>query len=133
MNTVTFALPESVQLSELVKRLGKSDRQIIKYRQLAYKLVPDYRASCFSRYPEYIRDLADYYKAKNQGKKVRKPYPDPPDFMRREAEILEAISILFDDLKNEKLVIAHIKEDEYFYLKPRYISKEPHAQYIQVA
>ncbi len=94
-------LPGLTEVQELCKYLKISDRTLCRYRTLAYRHVPDYKASCDARNPHFEKDLERQMAQQLLGKKVRAVQPDEPPFLPIEAYILCAICHLFKQFRRK--------------------------------
>ncbi|NEQ64488.1 MAG: hypothetical protein F6K21_03100 [Symploca sp. SIO2D2] len=82
-------------MRDVVKRVGVTQRTLLKYRKLAYKYIPAYQQSCSDRYPEYELDLKRSKVRRDRGEKPKTVLPDPPPFTDIEVKVLEQIASLY--------------------------------------
>lgn len=94
-------LPAQTEVRELCRYLKLSDKALSRYRVLAYRMVPDYKASCDARNPHFEKDLERQMAQQLLGQKVRPVQPDTPPFTPLEAYILCAIAHLFKQFRRK--------------------------------
>lgn len=114
-NIPSEEIPKRVSLTWMIQRIGKSDRQLIHYRRLAFLHISAYKQSCLLRNPGYFDALLKQFAKEDAGERVKKIMPDVPPFTEVEARILIKLSELFTEWRDEKLVIARIEQNPNFW------------------
>ncbi|WP_148662710.1 hypothetical protein [Scytonema hofmannii] len=127
---------------DLCDRMRISDRTLCIYREIAWENCPDYAASVQERNPFWMDDVLDYYaKVENlrrvsaklpspyserlyqAGKrKIRRVFPDRPDFTPLEAKILIAIGNLF---KNHRRLGVRLTRNNKRFAVAKYVKSHP--------
>lgn len=94
-------LPDASEARPLCRYLKISNTTLAEYRVLAYRHVPDYKASCDRRNPSFEKELERQMALQLMGKRVRAVQPDAPPFTALEAYILCAIAHLFKQFRRK--------------------------------
>ncbi|NES64272.1 MAG: hypothetical protein F6K24_02860 [Okeania sp. SIO2D1] len=91
-------IPKIIYLDWMCQQLERSDRQVMKYRRLAFDLVPAYKNSVLKNFPDY-------------GTNKRQSFFTPLEFA-----ILLAIKGCFQKLNRQKVVKQYILRNPKFWL-----------------